>query len=96
MSASIHVVAFKPADDKWRKMKAVFDACRTAGIDPPSEVEKFFNYEIPSDNGVLVDEEDLINLGAAKHWLSDGYDGFEVDVNKLPADVKVIRFYVSY
>jgi hypothetical protein len=47
MGMSTHVVGFKPPDEKWRKMKAVWDACEAAGTDPPAAVSKFFEGDVP-------------------------------------------------
>jgi hypothetical protein len=88
-SPILYVKGFKPPDEKWKEMKQVYDACRKAKIDPPKEVEKFFNYEEPDDNGMEV------NL-PTKGWDKPGYDGFELKVEDIPKDVKVLRFLASY
>jgi hypothetical protein len=77
-------------------MKAAWDACRAAGVDPPETVEDYFNGEPPDEAGVEVGEEDLKILGAITKYDAEMYDGFEVHVDKLPKDVKIIRFYNSY
>jgi hypothetical protein len=91
MSISTHVIGFRPADDTWMKMKAVWDACEAAGVDPPNEVSKFFEFEAPDDHGVEVDLS-----GAATQYHVKNRDGFEVDVRKLPPNVHIIRFYNSW
>lgn len=96
MGMSIHVTAFKPPDETWRKMKAVWDSCETAGVDPPNEVTKYFNYEYPDERGVEINENSLRELGAAAKYNETDRSGFEVDLSKLPPDVKVIRFYCSW
>lgn len=45
MSMSTHVTGFAPADGTWQKMKAAWDACETAGVPVPAEVEEFFGGE---------------------------------------------------
>ena len=50
MGMSTHVVGFKPADDKWKKMKAVWDACSDADSEIPQSVDKFFDGQYPGDN----------------------------------------------
>lgn len=96
MGMSTHVVGFKPPDDKWRKMKAAYEACQMAGIDPPEEVEDFFDGEPPDDNGVEIDESALAESGALREWKDEYREGFEIDVPKLPPDVTVVRFYNSW
>lgn len=91
---STHIVGFRPADDKWRKMKAVYEACEAAGTAIPPEVIRFFCNEPPGDKpGVEVEVEDH---KAVKPYSADMRDGFEVDLTKLPQDIKMLRFYNSY
>ena len=92
MGMSTHVIGFKPADEKWHKMKAVWDACEKAGIDTPEEVIDFFADEPPDENGVVVYIEET---DYCKEWKDDMKEGFEIEVYKLPKDVKIIRFYNS-
>jgi hypothetical protein len=96
MGMSTHIIGFKPPDDKWRKMKAVWDACEAASVEPPAEVEKFFEYETPDVVGVRVTCGALTDCGAVVEWRDDTRDGFEVHVGKLPPDVTVLRFYNSW
>ena len=93
MSMSTHVVGFKPPDDKWMKMKAVYDACATARIAPPQEVEDYFSNGPPDDSGVEVG---LKGHACCKKYKAEMEEGFEIDIKKLPPDVTVIRFYNSY
>jgi len=98
MSMSTHVVGFRPPDEKWKKMKAVWEACKKADMDPPEEVQDFFEYEGPDDQGVEVREEALRKAGAISQWEDkDGSaSGYEIDVTKLPKDVKIVRVYNSW
>ena len=93
MSMSSGVVAFRPADEEWKRMKKVWDACKEANISPPDEVVDFFNDEFPDKNGVRIDIE---RTECCKKYSADMMDGFEVDITKLPKGVKIIRFYNSY
>ncbi len=93
MSMSTHVRGFKPADAKWRKMKAIWDSCEEAGIDPPEEVGKFFDWDQPDEAGVDVNLEEH---ESCQEWADESRRGFEIDVKKLPKDVTVIRFYNSW
>ena len=38
MSMSTNVIGFAPPDDKWLKMKEVYDSCIIAGVNVPREV----------------------------------------------------------
>jgi hypothetical protein len=94
MSMSTHVIGFRPADEKWKKMKAVWDTCKQAGIEPPDEVDDFFGGSPPDDAGVEVDLEDY---ECCSNWNDNiSREGFEINLDKLPKGIKIIRFYNSY
>ncbi|MFA6433029.1 MAG: hypothetical protein WCV82_04460 [Candidatus Paceibacterota bacterium] len=93
MSMSTHVVGFRPADDKWEKMRAVYDACQAAGTQLPASVAQFFGFEPPDERGVEVNIE---KTDAVSEWQEDMREGIEVDITKLPENVTVIRFYNAY
>jgi hypothetical protein len=93
MSMSTHVVGFRPPDDRWQQMKAVWDAAKVAGIPVPDAVEDFFEGEPPDPAGVTVE---LRNTSALREWKNDYAQGFELDVRQLPPEVHVVRFYNSW
>lgn len=97
LSTTTYVYGIKPPDEKWRRMRAVWDACVEAGVGPPNEVEVFFGHEPPSaTDGVVIDLE---KIGAAKLWQPGGdsmKEGVEVLVDLVPQDVAIIRFVNSY
>lgn len=96
MGMSTHVKGFKPSNGKWLQMQRIWITCDEAGIDPPEEVQKFFNYSAPDKNGIEVSESELILCGAVKKYQEEGYSGFDIDTTKLPKDVVVLRFYNSF
>ena len=92
MSMSTHIVGFRPADAKWKKMKAVWDACEAARTEIPKEVFNFFGESPPGDKpGAEVDIKT-----ALREWSDETRSGYELDLEKLPTDVKVLRFYNSW
>lgn len=86
----MHVIGFKPPDDKWKKMKAVWDTCLRAGVAAPEEVGQFFNWTAPDEQGVEVAQKELPVRELA------GESGFELDVTKLDKDIKIVRFFCSW
>lgn len=73
-------------------MKAAWDSCRAANVEPPDEVTAFFDHVHPGD-----EPGQEVELGdAAEEWGDDYRSGFQVAVEKIPKDVKIIRFYNSY
>lgn len=91
MSMSTHAVGLRPPDDEWRKMKAAWDACKDIGVKPPVEVQEFFEYDEPDDKGVEIDI-----TAAVSRYTGESVEGYEIDVTKLPKDVKLVRVYNSY
>ncbi len=95
MSMSTHVIGFRPPDETWQRMKAVYDACMSAGVPVPSEVMSFFDGDRPDPAGVEVRLE---GTDAVREFV-DGdrsEQGFEVLVDRLPRGLNVIRFYTSW
>lgn len=92
MSMSTHVVGIRPPDDTWKRMKAVWDACVAADVPVPDEVLDFFAGETPDPAGVVVPLRSF-----ARAWNDDGTkEGLEIDVDKLPSNIRTIRFYNSW
>lgn len=92
MSMSTHVVGFRPADEKWEQMKTIWLACTKAGIGAPEEVLDFFEHEDPIGKpGIEISIDN-----ALKEWADDYRSGYELDVSKLPPNIRIIRFYNSY
>ena len=101
MGMSMHCEAIRPPDEKWKKMKRVWETCIEVGVQPPVEVVKFFNGEKPDPTGVEVESvggyTDSNKMPKwVKHHRAEAQDGFEVDITKLPKDVTVVRFICSY
>jgi hypothetical protein len=97
MSMSMTVIGFRPADDKWRKMKSVYEACEASGVETPDEVLEFFNYQPPQENGAVVQLTDFPeNHECCAEWSADMEKGYEIDLSKLPKELTHIRFYCSW
>lgn len=89
---STHAIGFKPADEKWKKMKAVWESCEQAGIDIPDDVYDYFDGEAPGDKPGME-----VELGeSCQEWSDDYRGGYEINVDKLPDGVKYIRVYNSW
>ena len=93
MGMSTHVEGIVLPGEKWKMMKAVWDSCKIAKITPPMEVVEFFTHCAPDQRGVLLD---LQKDGCATVYNVEGRQGYEVDLDKIHADVSIIRFYNAY
>ena len=100
MGMSTHIVAIRPPDEKWRKMKAARDACVAAGIEVPDEIDDYFDNEAPDEKGVLIcleiGEFDRARHPSIQNYQSDSGGVWDVDLDKLPPDTKILRFYNSW
>lgn len=91
MSMAVGVYGIIPPSEKWKKMKSVYDACRAADTGIPQEVWTFFNDEPPDPCGVVIE----LDVPRAK-GSPDMTNWYEVEIDKLPKDVKIIRFSNSF
>ena len=67
--------------------------CEEININPPEEIENFFDGEV-CEEGILTDiPKDAIRNYADNERCNDY---FEVDLTKIPSDITKIRFVNSY
>lgn len=93
MSMSTHVIGIRPPNEKWLKMKKVYDVCEAAGVSAPREVDEFFNDEEPDKDGVVVE---LSYETGVSDYNEEMENGYQIDITKLPKDVTIVRFVNSY
>jgi hypothetical protein len=92
MDTSRYVTGIKPPDDRWKQMKAIYDACKVANVCIPEEVTDFFRGVEPDRTGVTVPEGDNAWCVQTKRWSENGQHHIEVDLKTLPEDVTILRF----
>lgn len=84
-------IGLVPPDERWKDMKAIWDACKVAGVEPPEEVHNFFRGSEPEPSGIVVD------IPQRPYSYSDKFGehtiGIEIRVDDIPENVKLIRFY---
>jgi len=91
MAMSSNVCGFRKPDEKYNKMKAVYDTCVFANIDVPDEVNDFFGWVEPNGIGIEVDLDEFV--------IEDSIDTIEswtIAVDDIPNNVTHIRFSNSY
>lgn len=97
MGMSTHIIAYLEHNEAWRRMTAVYEACRVANIPPPKECLEFFKGQDPYGMGPTMDLENKEQF--VKKVKEEFKDGFVVDVKKLLElfpGVTHIKFYNSY
>ena len=83
------VYGIKPPNERWKRMKAIWEACDEADIPIPDEVDEYFDCGAPDEKGVIVEIP-------SEKYSEEASSGFEIDLDKLPKDVKRIRFLNSW
>ena len=96
---STHITAFIPdTDETYQKHKKVLLACLEAEVELPEKTAEYFGgYKYPEL--CYLDEKLTFSLKEGEHYRpyrSPGMYGFEIDLDKIPKEVKTIRFYNSY
>lgn len=99
MGMSTYVYGIKPADEDFQRMLDAWKACNSAGMSIPKELIDYFGESAetiygPDSSGVLIHL--TYEADAVTEWCSEMQEGYEVDITKLPTDIKVIRFVNSY
>ena len=95
MGMNTRVVGFITPDEKWNRMKSVWDACIAADIEIPAEVGDFFNWEDPDPAGIEVDIE-KITVEMSPHDCANGWEISLKDLQEHFPHVQKIRFVNSY
>jgi len=96
MGMSTYVYGIVPADEHFKKMKAIYDQCAAMGVSCPPEVLEFFgDDEPPDDSGILVWMEEKQDSALTEYY-NDGQSGFEIDIAKLDPKIKKLRFVNSW
>lgn len=91
MGMSTHVIGFMLPNEKFNKMKELWDLCNELTISPPPEVAEFFNNDNPNPFGAEVNIDDCIS-----EFKGEYAEGFDVDIRKLPKKVHIIRILNEY
>lgn len=78
-----------PPDAEFKKMLDAYNACVAAGVEVPKKVYEFFNHSNPDPRGLELRLKE-------EHGLSKVQYGFDVELAKLPKNVKILKFVLSY
>lgn len=79
-------------DSKWLEMKVIWDACEKAGINPPNEVNRYFD-GCPDESKMVMSLESLNHYDIAMEPIDrhDKNSGFIIHLDKIPENVTQIR-----
>lgn len=105
---STSICGVRDLDGEFAKMVEVKSACENAKLPYPKELNDYFKRVTKQGSGSFSygagEAADLLRESAEEVDIKEsvkgcggvGTDGWEVDLSKLPADVKAIRFKNSY
>lgn len=104
VSMSTNVKGIVEPNEKHMKYMAIVKACMDAKVsDLPMEVEKYFkgtDYEGCEPSYIYQECKDGMTTNlrgdVIKEINEDGTHGIQVDIRKLPSNVKLIRFENRY
>lgn len=89
MSISMYVIGLRDeTDPNHIKMVKAKDALDNAGVKWPMEIYDYFDGSKDSDVPLEVEIE-------KEEWRNDDYSGYEIDINKIPKNVKKIRIMLG-
>lgn len=96
MSADLIMRAYTIPDEKSEKMMAAYMACKAAGVEPPTDVEKYFDWEEPSPHGIPMNSSQLKDLEGTTKINTEGFEGMAINIDELPENIKTIVIGISY
>lgn len=98
MGMTSYVIGIRPPDDKYKKMLAVYNACITANIVIPDEITDFFNGQDPDPAEVHIDLKDTGKNPCVLNYydVEGNSQGLEVVLDRLPKDIRILRFVNSF
>lgn len=91
MSMVSCIQGLKPKTEEYEKKLQIYKLCKEMNINPPREIEEFFDGEV-CEAGIITE----LPADALMEYGDDCREYFEVDLTKIPKDVTKIRFVNSY
>lgn len=97
MGCSIGVEGVRDLDGRFAEMMEVKQLCDKRDMSYPKEVQEYFKgYLGESDEYIKKGMEAIEIPKAAQREGSNDYQDFiEIELSKLPEELKVLRFYLS-
>lgn len=89
MGMSMHVQGMEDMDEKGKAMKFIWDKCNELDIEPPDEVQEYFDYEYPEEGKTSVEIPH-------KAISTKSRQGYEIELSNLPKEVTHIQFYCMW
>ncbi|AMQ66524.1 hypothetical protein BH753_gp042 [Bacillus phage Shbh1] len=91
MGMDVYVVGVKSPTEEHKKKVEAYRACEAAGIEVPSELEMYFDYTEPSEDGMEVSISEAVSGDV---MYDEGV--MTIDLSKLPSGVTHIKVIGSY
>jgi hypothetical protein len=102
-ATSRFIVGVRDLEASFAKMAKIKEACDEAGIDYPEAVKDYFKegtnrkFTAGENIALLREEMETVDITVAiSRPVGGSSDAWEIDLSKLPKDVKAVRFINSY
>jgi hypothetical protein len=97
MSVSTYLQAFRDLDGKFKKMMEAKKYCDKNNLSYPKEIKEYFGELLDQNDKDIEDEMAEIDIeNVIEEYKEEMSEGFEIELSKLPKEVKKIRFINSY
>lgn len=97
MSMSTHVKAFRDMDGEFARMLEAKKFCDARKLSYPKEVDEYFQGDADLNEQSLRNQFLEVDISTAVvEWCDESSEGYEVEVTKIPKEVKTIRFFNSW
>lgn len=91
MGMDVYAVGVKAPTEEYKKKVEAYQACEAAGLEIPSELEKYFNFQEPPEEGMEIDIDEAVSGNV---MYDDGV--MTIDLSKLPDGLTHIKVIGSY
>lgn len=91
MGMNIGAYGIKPKTKEYEQKLQIYNLCKEQKVEIPEEIINFFDGD-PCKEGILVKLDDI--EGALEYPEEDDCEIIQVDISKLPKEIKKIRFQI--
>lgn len=98
MSMSSYVQGLRDLDGKFKQMMEMKKLCDEKGFSYPKEVTEYFGSHLGESDKYITEQMQEVSLpkDLVKVSTDDSREFYDIDISRLPKEVKTIRFVNSY
>ena len=95
MGMYVDVKGVRDLSMNFEKMMNVKKACDDADVGYPVVIEEYFGSNVDESEDMIRSEMELADIAYIETH-PDSADVYEIELSKIPEDIKKIRFIISY